>query len=1032
MPHRRIALAVGLFYQMAALVIFRDILLSIPELMSGTSVVNGDELVPYFNPRSQLLEQARGDYSDLTNGFEFRVRYSFLTTWVRHYKILPFAILFMLPTIVTITYLTTAWFIGRVFTALSKVSIYVGTAFPTGLIYLIVIYAKITHFYTLVVGLCLMTISALTMLEALLFRKVRWRRRMVVSCLVALFNPAVHYLILFALFLCLTIATLLTGETVKWFREGGLGRLLANSRGQLLRLRGRRGKGVRGLMGSITGPLRAWSNSTTGRCFTAMGLFIVVTLVPYAIFVKFIALRGVENLAETVPGGYYFVRDASVSLVHILSWDLAGIMDKIKFGDYLAKRPRVPNVIYTVLALSPILVRPMRRSLFTSRPHRQLLGVIFVNFAFAVWATVGYANPTWFPTFHRSMAATTRALYATDSPIGDLTLNISSTIVQVLRFPHRFQLIIFMMGPLLMSLPIIWAIEKLHTVAVTRKTRGRSILPRSTDTSTRVAMALAVGSVFFVPFFSNKPYREVYGSGNFDHFATPYPVEDLKEIKDEITSLPQGKTVVLPPTETSKLVIDSNGRPHKFIDKFYIYYLDLPSYYYGLTGDKANKFEFFLILRGIYYQQDWWINVARDIGIEYLVLNKQIEDNRGVGAEYLPEIETYLREQIEALPQYISKVTENDSFVLYSLDNDLPASREVLLFDTSWNEYLDIVYARLDLSSCYDLQYITNYNGTAAEQVHLLATDPEQAAIDLWVAGNRDSFFSLSSKILAFNPDIVSSSYYLSPMFRLFLFFSDTKWNRTEMITPGIFGTMQGSFFGVPRPTQFTIPTVVSESGPYRVLLRAGTPANQVNVTAPSLDYERSFELRSPDDALKVFDAEIIYEPDRVATDISTMSVEDLEGRLSEGLVPVNFRYVYHDLGVVDAPVGTHTFVFEKNDANPMLVEGLTLIPESEYQGLGVPSDVHLVESIDELECSETSPVRQVSRNAYLDPAANGPHADLTNEELYELLGLEELASPDPTGLGGQWIHLLATLGIVLACGGVIRWRTRLDPEDLR
>ena len=58
---------------------------------------------------------------------------------------------------------------------------------------------------------------------------------------------------------------------------------------------------------------------------------------------KFVALRGVDNLSETVPGDYYFIRDASVSLVHILSWDLAGIMDKILYGDYLAKTPAGPE-----------------------------------------------------------------------------------------------------------------------------------------------------------------------------------------------------------------------------------------------------------------------------------------------------------------------------------------------------------------------------------------------------------------------------------------------------------------------------------------------------------------------------------------------------------------------------------------------------------------------------------------------------------------------------------------------------------------
>ena len=65
--------------------------------------------------------------------------------------------------------------------------------------------------------------------------------------------------------------------------------------------------------------------------------------------------------------------------MHLLSWDLAGIMDKIQFGDYLAKVPRVSNMIYTVVLLVPFVVPWVRRSLFPTRRHRQLLGVILLN-----------------------------------------------------------------------------------------------------------------------------------------------------------------------------------------------------------------------------------------------------------------------------------------------------------------------------------------------------------------------------------------------------------------------------------------------------------------------------------------------------------------------------------------------------------------------------------------------------------------------------------------------------------------------------
>ena len=1029
-PHVVVAAVVGACYFTASFVIFREVVFAIPSVLRGDSVVVGDELVPYFNPESQLLDQAKGEFSDLTHGFEFRVRYSFLTTWVRHYLVLPFAILLMLPAIAWTAYLTVSWFVARVFDSLDRTTVYIAAAFPTALFYLIAVYAKITHFYTLVLGLMLMTASVLILLDSLLFRRERWWRRMAAACAITALNPAVHYLVLFALVVSLTVATLLLGEFSRWLRTGGPARL------RPARFRhvwaGLRGPGARA---RLRASVRRSANSTTGRCVVLFATLFWVTLVPYALFVKFVALRGVENLSETVPGDYYFIRDASVSLIHTLSWDLAGIMDKIQFGDYLAKTPRVTNIVYTLLFLAPMALPWMRRSLFRTRAHRQLLGVVCVNAGFATWATVGYAEPGWLPTFHRSLASTTRALYATDSPIGDLALAVSSTVVQVLRFPHRFQLILFVLAPVLTTVAIAWVVQRVLLADLSalrlRAANRRSVtLAAATDRVALGATGIAIGTIFFGPFFANEPYREVYGSGDFGGFAADYPVDELALVKDELEALPQGKTIVLPPTETAKLVVAPDGVGHKFIDKFYIYYLDQPSFYYGLTGDSTNKFEFFLLLRSLYYQQDWWVNIARDIGLEYIVLNKQVENNRGVGAEYLPDIETYLREQLEAVPDHVTPLYENDSFVLYRVDDTAPADREILLFDTSWRDYLDAVFARLDLSRCYDFHYISDFERSDDRPVTLLATDEQDAALDLWSTERPGSFFAPSSKIFAFNPDVVASSYYLSPMFRLFLFFSDTKWNRTEMITPGIFGTLDGSFIGVPRSTRLTIPTTVPEAGRYRVLLRAAATANELTVSSPASGFASDVEVRSPADALEFFHVDEIYEPGRRPTDTSVLSVEDMEELVPSELVPVNHRYVYHDLGTVDAQAaGMLPFVVHKHDDNPMLVEGMLLVPEDEYQSMTLPADIPTVDDPSELRCSELSPVRAGVADGTMAGVENGPNADLEFDEMLDLIGVD-LETADPDGLGGRWQHVIATLLIVMACLAVVRWRSTLELAD--
>jgi hypothetical protein len=1017
---------ITLGFFLGALVVFRDVLFAIPSVLSGDAVIVGDELVPFFNPTSQLFDQARGLFNDLTNGYEFRVRYSFLTTWLRHYQVLPFAILLVIPGIFAVAYRTVVWFITDVFRTLSPVSVALATAFPTALIYLIMTYAKVTHFYTLILGLVLMTISVLLMLHALLFSGSSWVKRALIACLVALFNPAVHYLVLFAVFFAVAGVTLVLGEFARWIRIGGPRRLPSLPGRTLAMLwSARRRRHVRRM-------LHRWGQTTLGRGVVAGTLFVVVTLIPYYLFVKFIALRGVENLSETVPGDYYFIRDASVSWLHVFSWDLAGIMDKVLFGDYLAKVPRYPNIVYTLLFFAPIVLPSIRRTLLASRPHRQLYGVIYVTAGFAMWATIGYAEPQWFPTFHRSMAAVTRSLYATDTPVGDLTLDVASTVVQVLRFPHRFQLILFMLAPLVMSLGLAWAIDLLHI----RRFQGAASAG-GYSTVLRVVAAGWVALVFFLPFWSNDNYRTVFGSGDFGTFMAPYPVGDLQELKQEILALPDGKTVVLPPTETAKLVTDENGIDHKFIDKFFIYYLDEPSFYYGLTGDAKNKFEFFLILRGIYYQQDWWITPARDIGIRYIVVNKNLRDNKGVGAEYLPNVESYIGPAMERQEEmgFVERRFENDTFILYELTDRAPGERQTLLVDSSWTEYLGLVWNRLELSRCYDFQYLPYYEADEAdaEQPLLLYTQtPDSAAIDLYAVEREDLFFTPSSKIFPFNSDVVASSYYLSPMFRLFLFFSDTRWNRTEVITPGLFGTLRGSFVAVPRATQFTIPVTFPTDGDYRVLLRGAMTANAVTVDAPGLGYLRSMELRSSGDAMQFFPEETVYTPGRVPVDASVMSVGELESVIDDGLVPVNVRYEYQDLGTVQATAGTHGFTFDKLDSNPMLVEGIVVIPESEYRTLSFGDRVQVVDSPSALDCGTTYEVFGLESDGYIDPAANGPHRDLSNEELLSLAaaGVPGLQPDESGGLGADWLILVFTTGLLGAATLTVRSRTRLRHDE--
>jgi hypothetical protein len=954
-----IAVLVAVIYFGAGFFIFRGVAASIPKILDGTAVINGDELVPFFNPTSQLIDQAAGKFNQLTNGYEFRVRYAFLTTWMRYYKVLPFAIVLVIPAITYVAYLGVAIFLSASLKRFSPPLIYAASAAPVAVIYLIMVYSKVTHFYTLVLGFSMFLVAAVQATYGLIFAEKKQYRHIASACLITLFNPAVHYLILFALYLSMTVGGLVLLELIRFVRWRPW-RLLRPLRQWLQYLWPRR------LVRTLLHYRPQIMNATFTRCILAFVLLGAVALVPYGLFVKFVALRGVPNLSETVPGDFYFITDASISLPHLLSFDMAGIMDKMMTGDYLAKQPRYANIVYTIMVMLPLFFPPLRRAVFDTRGRRQFLFIAYLNVFFAMWATLGYSAPDWLPTFHRTIALISRTAYGMQSPIGNLVLTITSTIVQVLRFPHRFELILFMMACIMMPISLAglgqWLLGKFRSWQRPERSgwyaagnaTARRLLGLRAVFSRRLTWATmpVLGLLFMMPLFSSWQYRNTFLSGDFMGFLSAYPVTPLKEVKNELLKHPPGKVVVLPPTETAKVIISISGAEHKFIDKFHIYYLDLPSFYYGLTGDSDNKFEFFLLLRALYYQQDWWVNMARDMGIRYIVINRELIANTVGGAEYLREIEKVILPALDNLPQYLHRIYENDSYVVYEF-TDLPKVERIpLLVDTDWASFIKLLSSDLDLTSYYDLRHmVVSDDLTDYENLTLVTDDPKVAALDLYIKAHPEAFFGVSSNIFAFNPDIIPSSYYLSPMFRLFQFFSDSKWNRLNMITPGLFGTIRGSFVGIPRATQFRIEAKFPEAGKYRILLRGAATVNTIEASATGLGYRKELALRASPNALSFFDQREVFSSGRQPLDVSQYTPDELERLIPSDVVAVNNRYEFFDLGTVDAKAGKQTFYFNKKDGNPLLVEGILVLPEETYQSLALPPNVTLLESGDQLCC---------------------------------------------------------------------------------
>ena len=186
--------------------------------------------------------------------------------------------------------------------------------------------------------------------------------------------------------------------------------------------------------------------------------------------------------------------------------------------------------------------------------------------------------------------------------------------------------------------------------------------------------------------------------------------------------------------------------------------------------------------------------------------------------------------ELDQLPEYVHKIYENESYVVYEF-TDLPKAPRIPLFiDTDWSSFIKLLSTNLNLTRYYDLRHPVSRTISGLSLAMALGHRRPACggARPVYQGDTRISSLRPASNIFAFSPDTIPSSYYLSPMFRLFQFFSDSKWNRLNMITPGLFGTIKGSFIGVPVATRFRIDANVPAPGKYHVLLRGAATVNEI------------------------------------------------------------------------------------------------------------------------------------------------------------------------------------------------------------
>ena len=894
--HRNAYLVIAVIYAAVYTFIFRTILIAIPSILAGDAVINADELVPFFDFKSQFLDQLTQPLNDLTSGEEFRSRYSILTTWVRYYAILPFA-LWLQPIISSMACcIALAMFVRRSFPTLHPSSVIRAAAMVSLLFQLIFLYSKITHFYTLIFGFSLFVVSTLLFLHAYLHVERPRLRTFAAAGICATLNPGVHYVLLYGVVVAMTLAVTLSMECCHRY---------------LPRLR-------RDAAPAAPDP---WKPHLRRMLIACIAL-LFFTVIPYGLFVKFFVLRGITDLSDSTPINYLIIRNSSIPLLHQFSFDIASILDKFLTGMYVVVAPRYLNMFYFFVALIPLLPRS-RRLLLSNRHESKTLWLIASIMGLSIWCSLGYAGSDQFPTFHRLLAWLTMFLASFHEPIVYMFIEVLNAIIQVLRFPHRFELIMFLACMILMTVGIALIERRLRLLTVNAD-RLRRIGAHP------AAIALLCAS-FFIPYFSNWEFRAVFGSGNFAGFLEPYPVEHLREVRNFLDGRPQGKTIMIPPTETQKRVIDANGNGHKFIDKFYIYYLNKPSYYYGLGGSNANKNHFFLFYRALYFGDPWWINTLRDLDIRYVVVNKTIGGNPLGEAEYLKNIEKHLQRRFDAMPQFMERVYENEEFSVYEFTDTQNPDRENMVMSVPWDSYLCYQEHYLTLSKSYDL-YFTMSDDESKTRQGLLAVSsaPEKTSMDLYLKDRPERFTRPSSSTFAFDQNQVPSTYYTSVIYSMFTLFKATKFNFMNIVMPGTFDTLTGTFVGLPGPTKIFFKVDVPAEGEYELLLRGITTRNDLRVRTngakPFLRHITEEESKTLYLTRGGFQGK---QDQNVDTKLFTM--EELSSYLPSQIIPVSYQFNYASLGKMHLPAGRSYVLVEKLDKNPMVVEGIAAIDPAQF-----------------------------------------------------------------------------------------------------
>lgn len=743
--------------------IFRDVLAAIPEIFAGNASIVREELVPFFNFGTQFW----GDNaSALTSSEEVRVSYSFWTAWVRYDAVLPFALV-ILNAISAFILFYAFHRLGRHFYRKSLFGV-LAALLAAFLIHMILLYAKVAHFYVLIIGFSMFALSVSLFIEQLFFGKRLSKGNIAAVTLLMLFNPAIHYHVIFYIVaLIVVIAHLIVTFVMN----------------------------------------RQYFWKYVRRNFLYFGLIILLSLVPYIIYIAAVTPAS-NDVGTQIPVNYWMMYYASLSLPFIFSLDTAGHIDLIKYGNYFAPLPRFGTMIVTFLVASIFLYKRWR----TLQPvYRVCLLTLFMLMLFAMWMTIGYSENSPY-SFHMVFGNISLFFASMGGALGDALANVMQLFINVLRFPHRFQFIYFYAAGVLLTIALVWLYAALRN-----------------KMKPLIAGFLVVLIALF-PLFGSGDYRGAMLSGDLANFAQPYYIpDDLKQIKQQLQNQQDTKLFVLPTLESGREIIHGDKR-YSFLDKYLIYYLNQPTLYYGVGANTENKIIAYMAYRAIAYDEPWWQQIlANTLGITDIIVPSNVEP-RDNGLTYMRGIEAHIDTSLAASTMY-KETYKGSKFSLYSLKESIDTSKKTLV-NMNWQNMLRYFMRDESHDSQYFFPLQLRDFLESDGKKYLATDSPERSFYDVYSLKADKVFVPRPVSLPFSPEYVASTNFTNNALSLSVLQSKTDQYNYLRENVPSLVNLQRPAFVGLTQgETELGVSVKAPESGTYRVLLHGGSKSDKIAAT---------------------------------------------------------------------------------------------------------------------------------------------------------------------------------------------------------